>query len=251
MAYLELKYFSKALQKASAATIILPEGEFKGPFPTLYLLHGLSDDNTMWQRRTSIERYVQNLPLIVVMPDGGRSFYTNAVDGGPAYETAIVGDLVQYIDKMFHTDTRREARCTAGLSMGGYGAIKLALRFPDLFCAACSHSGALGYSHWPLKPDDIWGKEMIRIVGEKSTGGVADLYALSSKLAKKNRPALYIDCGVDDFLIGDNRSFTEHLNTLGYDHIYQEYPGAHNWEYWDLHIQQSIEFVMSEIGKKK
>src|SRR5579859_5151833 len=121
MSCAEIKYFSDALVKATSATVLLPECRQPGPYPVLYLLHGLSDDNTAWQRKTSIERYVQDLPLIVVMPDGGRSFYTDAV-AGMAYETAIVRDLVGFIDRVFQTNPTREARCIAGLSMGGYGA---------------------------------------------------------------------------------------------------------------------------------
>ena len=247
MALCELKYFSKALQKAAAATVLLPEGEHRAPYPVLYLLHGLSDDNTMWQRRTSIERYVQDLPLMVVMPDGGRSFYIDALEG-MAYETAIVRDLVGYIDNTFQTKPNRAGRCLAGLSMGGYGAVKLALRFPDLFCAAASHSGAMGFSHWPLNKEEAWGKEMLRIVGESAAGGPNDLYALSESVDPAQRPALRIDCGKDDFLIKDNRAFTGHLNEMGYDHVYCEYEGEHNWAYWDRHIQDSLAFLADKLG---
>src|SRR5579859_3914593 len=134
MAFCELKFFSKSLNKATAADVLLPECDSSGPFAVMYLLHGLSDDHTIWQRRTSIERYVADLPLIVVMPDGGRGFYTDAQEGA-AYETAIVRDLVDYIDRMFPTMADRSGRCVGGLSMGGYGAIKLALKYPDLFCS--------------------------------------------------------------------------------------------------------------------
>lgn len=246
MAYCEIKYFSKALEKAAAATILLPECARKGPYAVLYLLHGLSDDNTAWTRRTSVERYVQDLPLIVVMPDSGRGFYTDAAEG-MAYETAITRDLVGYVDQMFNTNPSRSARCLAGLSMGGYGAIKLALKHPNLFCAAASHSGALGFSHWALG-DDAFGTEMKRVVGANSPGGENDLYALSESVELTLRPALKIDCGVDDFLLNDNRAFTEHLNKIGYSHLYQEFHGAHNWAYWDLHVQESLRFLVNQIG---
>src|ERR1043165_7949118 len=182
MAFAELKYLSKALEKATAADILLPESKLEGPFPVLYLLHGLSDDHTIWQRRTSIERYVRDLPLIVVMPDGGRGFYTDA-EQGMAWETAIVRDLIDYVDTLFRTKAKREGRCVAGLSMGGYGAAKLALKYPDKFCAAVSHSGALGFAHWPMGSgrDERFNTEFARFVGENPTGGPNDLYALSEK----------------------------------------------------------------------
>jgi S-formylglutathione hydrolase FrmB len=181
------------------------------------------------------------------MPDGGRSFYIDAVEG-MAYETAIVRDLVGYVDRTFQTKAARESRCLAGLSMGGYGAAKLALKFPDLFCAAASHSGAMGFSHWQLNKDDAWGKEMLRIVGDAAAGGPNDLYTLSKAIEPEKRPALRIDCGTDDFLINDNRAFDGHLNEIGYDHIYTEYPGAHNWAYWDVHIQDTLAFLADKLG---
>lgn len=249
MAFCELKFFSKALQKATAADIILPESKLEGPFPTLYLLHGLSDDHTMWQRRTSIERYVQDLPLIVVMPDSGRGFYTDAMEG-MAWETAIIRDLIGYVDTMFHTKATREGRCVAGLSMGGYGAAKFGLKYPDLFCSAVSHSGALAFAHRPLPPDpnNPWQTEFSRVVGPDPVGGPNDLYALAAALAPERRPALRIDCGVEDFLLEDNRAFHTYLTQLGYNHEYVEFPGAHNWAYWDLHIQETIAFHARHLG---
>src|SRR5205085_5288286 len=113
MAFAELKYFSKALEKATAADILLPESRLDGPFPVYYLLHGLSDDHTIWERRTSIERYVQSLPLIVVMPDTGRGWYTDAAEG-MAYESALIKDLIGLVDRSFHTKADRSGRCIGG-----------------------------------------------------------------------------------------------------------------------------------------
>lgn len=247
MAVCEIKYFSKAIQKATAATVILPEGDFKPPFFTFYLLHGLSDDHTIWQRRTSIERYVHDLPLIVVMPDSGRGFYCDA-QVGMAWETAIVGDLVSYIDTVFQTNATREGRCIGGLSMGGYGAVKLALKHPHLFSSAVSHSGAVTFGHYPFQSEDPWQKEFRLIVGENPTGGENDPLALAKKLKPEDRPALRIDCGVDDFLLEQNREFHAYLNQIGYDHEYEEFPGAHTWEYWDVHVQEAIAFHRKNLG---
>jgi len=187
--------------------------------------------------------------LIVVMPDGGHSFYCDAAQGQP-WETSIVRDLVEYVDKLFHTRKSREGRCLAGLSMGGYGAVKLALAHPDKFCAAVSHSGALGYGHGlpdPARGSD-WYEAQRRILGDDPLGGPHDLYALAAKLKPAHRPALRIDCGVDDFLIEDNRAYIAHLNKIDYPHQYAEHPGAHNWAYWDLHIQETIPFLARRLG---
>jgi putative tributyrin esterase len=243
MALLDIRYSSKSLVKSTAANVIFPEGRGSGPFPVFYLLHGLSDDHTMWQRRTSIERYVQDLPLIVVMPDGGRGFYCDAEEGMD-WETAIVRDLVGLIDTMFHTVADRSGRCVGGLSMGGYGAMKFALRYPDLFCSASSHSGALGFAHWQLSADrgNAFAVEFQRVIGKDSVGGPNDLFALAGVVHPAARPALRIDCGVSDHLLSANEAFHAHLDEIGYEHEYAEFPGAHDWAYWDEHIKEAIAF---------
>lgn len=249
MAFCELRYFSKALEKATAANILLPEGDFEPPFATFYLLHGLSDDHTIWQRRTSIERYVRDLPLIVVMPDGGRGFYCDAKEG-MAYETAIIRDLIGYVDQMFPTIPTRKGRCIGGLSMGGYGAVKLALKYPGLFCSAVSHSGALAFARrkFPREEGNAWNAEMARILGEDPVNGPDDIFALAAQLDPLKRPALRIDCGVDDFLLEENRACHARLTELGYPHEYEEFPGAHTWDYWDLHVQEALAFHARHLG---
>jgi putative tributyrin esterase len=248
VAFCELKYHSKALGKATAADILLPQNQ-QGPFAVFYLLHGLSDDHTIWQRRTSIERYVADLPLMVVMPDGGRGFYCDAREG-MAWETALVRDLVEYVDQMFRTKASREGRCIGGLSMGGYGAAKLALKYPDLFCSANSHSGALAFAHRPIvpNPEQPLAAEWVCIVGEHPEGGPDDIFALAERLDPARRPALRIDCGTEDFLLEDNRACHAHLEQLGFPHEYEEPPGAHVWSYWDQHVQTAIAFHARNLG---
>jgi putative tributyrin esterase len=247
MAFCELHYYSDALGKHTNANVILPQGaDQSGPFPVFYLLHGLSDDYTIWMRSTSIERYVQHLPLIVVMPDGGRGFYCDA-EQGYAYETAIVNDLIGYVDRMFHTKAERSGRCIGGLSMGGYGALKLALRFPHLFCSAVSHSGATDFGH-SRRSDDPRVAEFRRILGDDPVGGPNDLYALAERIDRSQLPALRIDCGTEDFLLENNRNFHAHLERIGIPHEYAEYPGGHTWDYWDEHVQEAIRFHARHLG---
>jgi putative tributyrin esterase len=127
MAWCDLHFRGTAVLKHTNMYVILPEGE--GPFPVLYLLHGLSDDYSVWMRRTRIEVYAEKYPLIIVMPDGHRSWYVNDPRlGGLAYEDLIVKDVVGLVDRTFPTVRSREGRAVAGLSMGGYGAIMLGLR---------------------------------------------------------------------------------------------------------------------------
>lgn len=244
MALCELHFFSRVLGQQTAANVILPQTAQHGPFPVFYLLHGLSDDHTSWVRRTSLERYVDDLPLIVVMPNGGRGFYTDAAQGF-AYESALVRELVPFIDRMFNTRSERAGRCIGGLSMGGYGAIKLALKFPDLFCSATSHSGALTKAHLRRAGET---EEFDRIFGLNATGNSNDIFALAEKIERARWPALRIDCGTEDFLLERSREFHAHLEKLGFPHEYAEFPGAHEWSYWDQQVQEAITFHCRHLG---
>ncbi len=133
-----------ALQKMTSLMAIVPD-DLPGPFPVFYLLHGLSDNHTSWLRWSNIDAYVRGLPLIVVMPNGERGFYTDSqANPKAAFETNLITDIVGFVDRTFQTIPTRAGRVIAGLSMGGYGAVKLALKHPHLFCAAVSHSGAVG-----------------------------------------------------------------------------------------------------------
>ncbi len=140
MAFATIHYSSRSLRKASSFNVVFPEEPAAPrPWAAFYLLHGLSDDNTIWTRRTSIERYVAGWPMVVVMPDGGRGFYTNAVEGD-AYEDDLIKDVMGLVERTFPVKPDRSARAIGGLSMGGYGAIKLGLKHPEMFASVHSHS---------------------------------------------------------------------------------------------------------------
>jgi S-formylglutathione hydrolase FrmB len=214
-----------------------------GKHPTLYLLHGLSDDHTIWLRRTSIERYVAPLGLAVVMPAVHRSYYTDMKSGGN-YWTFVSEELPEIARSFFPLSDRREHNFAAGLSMGGYGAFKLALRRPDAFAAAASLSGALNAArHSRLQPS-----ETERIFGGKDElgrSGENDLFELASAIAQSDgpKPKLFQCCGTEDFLYDDNIKFRDHAHSLGLDLYYEEGPGAHEWGYWDRHIQRVLEWL--------
>jgi S-formylglutathione hydrolase FrmB len=236
MARLDISYYSPALGKAQRAVAIVPEGAV-APYKPLLLLHGLSDDESIWTRRTSIERYVEGKPWVVVMPDGGRGFYTDAVEGF-AYGTAIGKELPDLMEKWLPLS---KDWAVGGLSMGGYGAVRLALTYPERFKSAHSHSGAMDYAHDRVPDTDTpWGKEYARIVGAMPGGGPNDLYHLASTASA--RPRLRIDCGTEDFLLQSNRGFDKHLKSLSWGHVYEEHSGGHDWTYWDLHIQSALEW---------
>ncbi|MEI6913888.1 MAG: alpha/beta hydrolase family protein [Armatimonadota bacterium] len=248
MALIEIKLNnSAALGKMTSALALVPEGK-AGPFPVFYLLHGLSDDHTGWVRRTSIELYVREEPMIVVMPNGERSWYTNA-QGNPMaqFEDYITRELIGFVDSTLQTVSTRAGRAIGGLSMGGYGAVKLALKHPELFCAAASLSGAL-VINGAFVGDEARDKEMRLIFGEDMRGGEEDILAIAERADRSTLPAIRIDCGTEDWLLESNRTTHARFEELHIPHEYEEYPGDHNWDYWDLHIQDALVFIKRHLG---
>jgi len=213
----------------------------KDKYPVLYLLHGMSDDYSTWTRRTSLERYVSKLPLVVVMPSGGRSHYTDMASG-PLYWTFISEELPRIVKSFFPVSDRREDTFAAGNSMGGYGALKLALRKPDKFSAAGGFSGALCLD-W-MKSSDTRAVEAEKIFGKKPKP-CDDLMKISSELARssKPKPKLYQGCGTEDFLYKYNIKFKNHVEKLGYKLTYAERPGLHEWGFWDQEIQNFLKWL--------
>jgi len=243
MSLADFHWYSKTLGKQVGTYVVLPDAG-EPPFATLYLLHGLSDDYTIWLRRTSIERYAERYPLIIVMPDGYRGFYTNN-DAGPAYATYVAEDLISAIERTFPTKRDRASRGIGGLSMGGYGALRLALGYPQLFATATSHSGAVrhGSRDHPREGGPIEPPEFHRIFGKDPTGTEHDLLALVQRCKSHDTlPKIRIDCGTEDDLLADNREFHKKLEAMQAPHEYEEFPGKHDWEYWDRHVQEALAF---------
>ena len=216
MALMHVDFFSDVLGMSMNMDVILPqktsrqigmEGRAEnGQYKTMYLLHGMSDDQTTWQRRTSIERYVSRLGIAVVMPTTHLGFYTDTTYG-MRYWTFISEELPRICREFFpRMSQKREDMLAAGLSMGGYGAWKLGLRAGDTFGAAASLSGALDivedYKRNITEQSDVLPLfQGIFGSAEKLAGSDNDLLALADKLAAsdKERPRLYAWCGTEDF----------------------------------------------------
>jgi putative tributyrin esterase len=249
MAFATIQYHSRSLNKASSFNIVFPDDPaIPRPWAVFYLLHGLSDDHTIWARRTSIERYVARLPLVVVMPDGGRGWYTNAV-AGYAHEDDLVKDVVGLIDRTFPVKAERSGRAIGGLSMGGYGAVKVGLKHNDMFGSINSHSGALGFPRDPDRGREL-SPEFERIFGKDPKNGAEDPFAIVEKIDHGRVPPMRIDCGSSDFLLDQNRAFHKHLGSLTIAHEYEEFPGGHDWDYWDKHVQEAITFHVKNLKLK-
>ena len=251
MALLQVDFFSHVLGRCAGMNVILPQGS-TGPLPTLYLLHGLSDNHTIWTRRTSVERYAAAYRRAIVMPDGGRGFYTDMAEGD-RYFTFISQELPKVCESFFPLSKKREDRFAAGLSMGGYGAMKLGLSCPGRYSAVASLSGALQMDpqYHTEQPGEFM-RELVRIFGspEKFAGSENDLFALARKLAKhpEKAPRMYVACGTEDFLLQGNRMFKQEFQKA-FDLTYEESPGTHEWGFWDDHIQKVLAFLPLHGGK--
>lgn len=245
MALCHLQWSSQVLGKQVGTYVLLPD-KGKPPFATYYLLHGLSDDYTMWQRRSRIEWYVREMPLIVVMPDGFRGFYTTN-EAGPDYARYIGEELVGMIERTFPARRNRKGRCIGGLSMGGYGALRIGLGFADTFASVNSHSAAVMHgSKTYTRPDQA---EFRRVFGPRPKGSDHDLLVLAKKARRAGRlPKIRMDCGTEDYLLADNREFHGLLEKAGVPHEYAEFPGAHMWDYWDTHVQDALRFHAGNLG---
>ncbi len=251
MTHATLRFHSPTLGMRVQMTALLPESGTP-PFATLYLLHGLSDDDSIWTRLTRLESHAWTLPVAIVMPQGFRGFYTNHHEG-PAYADYIAKDVVGTAERLLPLKKTRKSRSIAGLSMGGYGALRLALGYPDLFCAAVSHSGAVLYGHEnERRPGSPWKPyELKQMFGKSPRGTDHDLVALAMKRKKEGTlPKIAMDCGSEDFLVQQNRELHAKLDALKVPHEYREFPGAHTWDYWDEHVRATLQFVARAMGAK-
>lgn len=243
----ELHFSSNTLGRQTAMHVLLPTN-CAPPFATLYLLHGLSDDHTSWLRLSRLEVYAERHHLAIVLPDGDRGFYTNHEDG-PAYADYIAEEVTNLAERCFPLRRDRGGRCIGGLSMGGYGALRLALSLPHRYVSAHSHSGAVMFANLGLGTfGGLSPAEYRKIFGAPGPGTSHDLLHLASQLKPGGAwPRLAIDCGREDFLFEHNELLHAGLQARGVPHDYQVFPGAHTWEYWDTHIQRALAFHEAQI----
>lgn len=254
MALIHCDFFSESLGLSTSMTVILPQatqGQIgmkgvagTGKFPVLYLLHGMSDDHTIWQRRTSIERYVAPLSLAVVMPAVQRSFYMDMAYG-LRYETFIADELPRIVRSFFPITESREETFIAGLSMGGYGAFRLGMTYPERYGAAASLSGVMDVLNF-AKREDRKADAFWAFGGpEKLDPKKIDVFARAEALAKGpySKMPLYQCCGTEDFLYEGNVAFREHAKKLGLNLKYEDEPGNHEWGYWDKKIQNVLAWL--------
>ncbi|WP_069999540.1 alpha/beta hydrolase [Cellulosilyticum sp. I15G10I2] len=260
MAFIQCSYYSEVLGFTANMNVCLPQdiphkkGGYAIPpdgFPTLYLLHGLGDDHTIWSRKCAIDRYASTYGIAVIMPFGARSFYTDMVYGSPYY-SYISEELINTCEAFFPLAKESNKRFIGGLSMGGYGAFKIALSQPHKYKAAFSLSAPLDikkiheYAHLLDLSYDI----QLAFGGPEALHETPhNVFSLASRaVLQESKPSLYMCCGTEDFLYTDNASFKSHLDTLGYDVTYHQGPGGHDFYYWDPEVQLAMSWLNQQLG---
>lgn len=291
--------WSQALGTHKALVVYLPPSYARDTarrFPVAYYLHGHWGSETDWTRQGALAATMDSLvasgmaEMIVVMPDGDDGWYTTwnslgrwraCMDGPspgphaeprasycvpwPKYDDYVARDIVAAVDSSYRTRAAREHRGIVGLSMGGYGAVTLALAYPDVFSAAWSHSGFLA----PLLLDSAGTAREARSVEELRAARGGTWYSLGPAfgedtigwrardpvtLLRRARargaplPALGLDVGRDDYLLAHSRAFARALDSLGVPHVYAEHPGRHDWAYWRAHLPESATWLAGRIA---
>lgn len=240
--------YSPALKAYSKFNVVLPANYYMSDerFITIYLLHGYTGDYNDWISRTNLVKYARDYNFIIVTPDGKNSWYVNSPNKKNSnYENYIIKELIPYIGKKYRAMDTRHGRVIAGLSMGGYGALRLALKYPGTFYYSAAFSGAF-YAPTVIneakKNPDKFMQEYIDIYGTEpgEFWNDGDVHQLIEKSDITKLPYLYITCGKDDnpHLFDSNRQTANLLQKKKALYEYHELPGAHNWMYWDKAINE-------------
>ncbi len=244
MALFQCTFRSQVLGCNAPFNVIIPE-QCKEDIPVVLLLHGHSGNQDEWLRNTPIERYAKQYQVAMVMPSGQKSWFCD-MKHGEKYYTYNKQELMEYVRTIFPITKKREKTFVAGLSMGGYGALKIALAESDRFAACGAFSGAVDiHARFALgnRHDDgvcIWGENYLDVI----PGSVDDTYELTRRLEAEGRPKpwIYQACGTEDKRLHENHLFRDFIQDRGYVYEYFEGPGKHDWLFWNTHIVKALDF---------
>jgi S-formylglutathione hydrolase FrmB len=240
---------SQKMDRPVPATLILPEsyGESARRYPVLYLLHGAGGSDQSWNDGTDVAALADEYGIIIACPDGGRTswYFDSPVDPACQYETFVAEEFVAFMDKNYRTKTDRESRALSGLSMGGHGALFLAIRHRDVFSAAVVLSGGVDIRPFPNNWDI---KKRIGSIETHPENWERYTVINLAKDLHDGELAISLDCGEQDFFLGVNRALHAQLTEAGIAHEYTEKPGAHNWDYWRAAIERQMPFIAEHFG---
>jgi S-formylglutathione hydrolase FrmB len=247
----EIVVESEAMRRAMPALVLLPPSYTQHPearYPVLYLLHSAGGDYRLWADHTQLMIDLTSREMIVVCPDGTPlGWYLNSpVLPNSKVETYLIKELIPHIDRQFRTIDRSSGRAISGFSMGGHGAITLAAKHPDRFASASSIGGILDLSRWPGQ----WGLDMVLgpAADEPDRWLAYSSLGMATRFAKEAVDIkLFIDCGLDDFALPENRAFHQRLDELGIRHTYQERAGGHDLSYCSRYLPEHLDFHLDAM----
>ena len=257
-----VRFQSKLINASLPYNVILPvdyDASRTTRYPVLYLLHGLTGHYSDWVSHTNIADYASGYSIIIVMPEGNDGWYTDsAAVATDKYESYILKELLPDVEQRYRTIEARYGRAIAGLSMGGYGAIKFGLKSPQTFAFAASMSGAFGVTRFTEKDiPDSW-QDSVKLFGPpgSDTRKANDLFELIQKLPLgQNRflPYFYFDCGTEDstLIFPYNRELSGLMYERKIAHEFRELPGDHSWAYWDRQIQEILRIAGQKMPRVK
>jgi S-formylglutathione hydrolase FrmB len=263
--YETVQFESRLVGAPLPYNVVLPPDYKRGDakrrrYPVLYLLHGLAGSANDWvSERAHLADHAARYSLIVVVPEGRNAWYTDSATApNERFESYVVEELIPDVESRFRAIPAREGRAIAGLSMGGYGSLKFALKHPEMFAFAGSMSGALPAASWvpDEKLPEFVRPSIARVYGppnepDNETRRANDIFRLARELTPeriKALPFLYLDCGTEDFLIGTNRDFSALLVERKVPHEFRELPGAHSWPYWDQQVQEVLRLAARRLA---
>src|SRR5438477_4659092 len=254
-----IQFQSKLVNTTLPYNVILPPGYRASAttrYPVLYLLHGWDGHYTDWLTRTNVADYDVQYRMIIVMPEANDSWYVDGAAGvNDKYESYILKELMPDVDKRYLTIQTRYGRAVAGLSMGGYGAIKYGLKYPSTFTFAGSVSGAFGVTRYTEKEMTGAGWEpFLKIFGpvESDTRKANDIFKIARALTPgriASLPYFYFDCGTEDAAqhFNPNRELSQLFIEKKIPHEFRELPGNHSWSYWDQQVKEVLRIAAEKL----
>lgn len=265
-----IKIKSAILNKEVEYTIYLPADyeTSQRTYPIVYLLHGYTDDDSGWLQFGEIDRYADQAiadgaipPMIIAMPDAGVSWYINSYDSKTKYEDFFIKEFMPHIEKTYRVKAQKRFRGVAGLSMGGYGTLIYALKYPDLFAACAPLSAAVSDDESMVNMDKgTWDRIFAQLYGGDLSGedrltaawyDNSPLKIIQNKSKEElSKVRYWIDCGDDDFLIIGNCLLNIALTRKGVPHEFRVREGAHTWTYWRTGIVDALSFIGDSFRQK-
>ena len=236
MAFLRCDYRSKSLEMATSFCVVLPDDRPLKDTPVVYLLHGLSDNCTNWERYTSVERYAMEHNIAVVMPEVQRSFYTD-MELGLKYFEFVSKELRDIVHHLFNLPTSGSMNYVMGLSMGGYGALKCALTYPNKFAGCGAFSPAVDVKELSANGPKVKKNEFKAIYGDEIKNN-NDIFYLIKK--SKKAPFIYLACGESDFIFSHTQKLDNALREKGLEYTYEHWDGIHDWAFWDEAVRRAF-----------